>query len=129
MKGLRILGFVVLLVAGCSRAPTPGPEVQYVIGVSQANTTEPWRLSVIADIQREAARFPGLRVVVTDASDSVEKQAQDLDKLLGLGCDLLIVSPADPVLRLDVELVANDVPAGLTVTRGGSDWFFGVHAK
>lgn len=100
----------LLLVASCAPPPPPGPEVQYVLGVSQANTTEPWRLSVIADIQKEAARFPGLRVVVTDASDSVDKQARDLDRLLGLGCDLLIVSPADPTLRPAVDRAYGKVP-------------------
>lgn len=103
--------FGLLLLTGCSPAPAPGPEVRYVLGVSQANTTEPWRLSVIADIQKEAARFPGLRVVVTDASDSVEKQSEDLDRLLGLGCDLLIVSPADAaVLRPAVDRAYGQVP-------------------
>lgn len=82
-----------------------------MLGVSQANTTEPWRLSVIADIQKEAAAFPGLRVVVTDASDSVAKQSQDLDRLLGLGCDLLIVSPADAGrLRASVDRAYQQVP-------------------
>jgi simple sugar transport system substrate-binding protein len=66
---------------------------------------------VIADIQREAAAFPGLRVVVADASDSVTKQSQDLDRLLGLGCDLLIVSPADAGrLRESVDRAYKRVP-------------------
>jgi simple sugar transport system substrate-binding protein len=85
--------------------------VKFLLGVSQANTTEPWRLSVIADIQKEASAFPGLRVVVTDASDSVRKQSQDLNRLLGLGCDLLIVSPADASgLRPAVDLAYRRVP-------------------
>jgi simple sugar transport system substrate-binding protein len=96
---------------GCAPAPDKGPEVKFLIGVSQANTTEPWRLSVDADIQKEAATFPGLRVVVTDAADSVLKQQQDLDRLLGLGCDLLIVSPADAAgLRPAVDKAYERVP-------------------
>jgi simple sugar transport system substrate-binding protein len=79
--------------------------------VSQANTTEPWRLSVDADIQKEAATFPGLRVVVTDAADSVLKQQQDLDRLLGLGCDLLIVSPADAAgMKSAIDKAYHQVP-------------------
>jgi len=103
--------WVLLVLAACSPAPPAGPEVRFVLGVSQANTTEPWRLSVIADIQKEATEFPGLRVVVTDASDSVDKQAQDLGRLLALGCDLLIVSPADAaVLRPAVDQAYAKVP-------------------
>ena len=92
-------------------APRSGPEVRFVLGVSQANTTEPWRLSVTADIEKEAATIPGLKVVVTDAADSVLKQSQDLDRLLGLGCDLLIVSPADARgLRPAVDRAYEKVP-------------------
>ncbi len=105
------LALVLLLIAGCVPAPDKGPEVKFLIGVSQANTTEPWRLSVDADIQKEAAVLPGLRVVVTDAADSVLKQQQDLDRLLGLGCDLIIVSPADAArLRPAVDKAYQQVP-------------------
>jgi len=101
----------LVLFAGCVPAPSGGPEVRFLIGVSQANTTEPWRLSVDADIQKEAATFSGLRVVVTDAADSVLKQQQDLDRLLSLGCDLLIVSPADAAgLRPAVDKAYKQVP-------------------
>lgn len=93
----RLAATLAILAAlvGCQDPQPKMAEVTHLIGVSQANTTEPWRLSVIADIEREATAYPGLRVVVTDASDSVARQAQDLDQLLELGCDLLIVSPAD----------------------------------
>lgn len=102
---------VAAVLTACVPAPPAGPEVKFVLGVSQANTTEPWRLSVIADIQKEAATIPGLRVVVTDAADSVLKQAQDLDHLLGLGCDLLIVSPAEADgLRQAVDRAYERVP-------------------
>jgi len=106
-----LLAVLATVLAGCAAAPDSVPEVKFVLGVSQANTTEPWRLSVTADIQKEAATFPGLRVVVTDASDSVLKQSQDLDRLLGLGCDLLIVSPADAAgLRPAVDKAYKRVP-------------------
>ena len=111
MRALGGLVLLTVLVAACAPVPQAGPEVRFVLGVSQANTTEPWRLSVIADIQKEAAAFPGLRVVVTDASDSVFKQSQDLDRLLGLGCDLLIVSPAEAAgLRPAVDRAYQRVP-------------------
>jgi ABC-type sugar transport system substrate-binding protein len=111
---LRTVGAVLGLaatLAGCASPEPTVPEVSWLLGVSQANTTEPWRLSVIADIQKEAAGFPGLRVVVSDASDSVVKQGQDLDRLLGLGCDLLVVSPADAErLRPAIDRAYRKVP-------------------
>lgn len=105
------LALTLGLVVACGPKAVPGPEVRFVLGVSQANTTEPWRLSVVTDIQKEAATFPGVKVVVTDASDSVLKQSQDLDRLLGLGCDLIIVSPADAQgLRPSVDRAYGRVP-------------------
>lgn len=105
-----VLAFLLTLGACVPAAPTRS-EVRYVLGVSQANSTEPWRLSVTADIQKEASLVAGLRVVVTDASDSAAKQSQDIDRLLGLGCDLLIVSPADAeVLRPTIDRAYQQVP-------------------
>jgi ABC-type sugar transport system substrate-binding protein len=64
-----------------------------VIGVSMANLTEPWRISMRDDINAEAARYPDLRIVFTDAADSNSRQIQDVRTLLGSGIDLLIISP------------------------------------
>jgi simple sugar transport system substrate-binding protein len=69
--------------------------VKYLIGVSQANLSEPWRISMTDEIQRQAGLHPELRVIVADASDSLGKQIGDLEKFEGLGVDLLIVSPLE----------------------------------
>jgi len=111
MKTTALGVLFLALFVSCSSPVKKAPEVHYLIGVSQANTTEPWRLSVIADIQKEAARIPGVRVVLTDASDSVQKQAGDLERLLKYGCDLIIVSPAEASgLRSAVDRVYSHVP-------------------
>ena len=49
--------------AGANRA------FDYVIGVSLANLTEPWRINMRDEIMAEAARHGNLRVVFTDAAD------------------------------------------------------------
>jgi len=70
-------------------------EVEYVIGVSQANMREEWRVALIQEIQAEAGKDRHIRIITTDATDTVEKQEQDIDHLLDYGVDLLIVSPCD----------------------------------
>jgi simple sugar transport system substrate-binding protein len=65
----------------------------YVIGVSMANLTEPWRINMRDEINAEAERYPDLRIVFTDAADSNSRQIQDVRTLLGSGIDLLIISP------------------------------------
>ncbi|WP_101552612.1 MULTISPECIES: substrate-binding domain-containing protein [Anaerotruncus] len=85
---------LLLLPAGCRSGPEEG-KIRYVIGVSQANMREPWRLVLIRELQEEAARHPEIRLVITDATSDGEKQVEDIQRLLGYGIDLLIVSPHD----------------------------------
>lgn len=70
-------------------------EIEYVIGVSQANMRETWRLALIKDIQKEAGKHQNIQIITRDASSDVKKQEQDVDKLLQFGIDLLIISPSD----------------------------------
>jgi len=81
------------LILGCS-SPSDAP-VKYLIGVSQANLSEPWRIVMTDEIQRQASLHPDLRVIVTDASDSLGKQIGDVEKFEGLGVDLMIISPLE----------------------------------
>ena len=89
---LLILPCLLLALAACRRSP--GPQAfDYVIGVSLANLTEPWRITMRDEIMDEAARHGNLRIVFTDAADSNARQIQDVHTLLDSGIDLLIISP------------------------------------
>lgn len=68
-------------------------EVEYLIGISQSNLGEPWRIQMNAEIQAEADKHEEIQLIFTDASQSNDKQIQDVEKLLQLGIDLLIISP------------------------------------
>jgi galactofuranose transport system substrate-binding protein len=95
---LRCAGAILVLVAGvvCCRKDRSGPpEYRHLIGVSQANLTEPWRIAVRDEIAAGAEGFPDLRVVFTDAVDSSTRQIEDVRRLLAVGIDLLIISPND----------------------------------
>jgi ABC-type sugar transport system substrate-binding protein len=91
LAGLLFLPLLLLLT--CRPAARDAKPFDYVIGVSMANLTEPWRISMRDDINAEAARYPDLRIVFTDAADSNSRQIQDVRTLLGSGIDLLIISP------------------------------------
>ena len=89
-----ILSLAVLaLMASCFREPTVPKAYEYLIGVSLANLTEPWRISMSEEIKAEASHFPNLRIVFADAADSSGRQIMDVHKLLDSGIDLLIISP------------------------------------
>jgi simple sugar transport system substrate-binding protein len=88
-----LLPALLSLALGACR-PAPGPRAfDWVIGVSMANLTEPWRINMRDEIMAEAAHHPDLRMVFTDAADSSARQIQDVGTLLDSGIDLLIISP------------------------------------
>ncbi|MDT4761093.1 substrate-binding domain-containing protein [Sphaerochaeta sp. PS] len=69
----------------------------FVIGISQANQREPWRLVLSRELQIEAAKHEELKLIFTDAADDIEKQKADIKRLLAYDVDLLIVSPCNAV--------------------------------
>ena len=68
---------------------------QFVIGMSQANLNDPWRIAMNEEISEEARRYSNIKVVFRDAGGSTDKQANDIRELCNNGIDLLIVSMDD----------------------------------
>lgn len=69
--------------------------IQFVIGMSQANLSEPWRISMNQEIINEAKKYKNIKIVYRDAGGDTDKQKKDIDELLNSGIDLLIVSIND----------------------------------
>lgn len=88
-----VLGVSAVIFAARAKVEDNHEGVRKLIGVSLANLSEPWRISMTEEIRREAAKDPELRVVVTDAADSSDRQVADVRRLLDYGIDLLIISP------------------------------------
>ena len=69
--------------------------VEFVIGMSQANLTEPWRISMNEEIIEEAKKYKNIKIVYKDAGGDTDKQKKDINELVSAGVDLLIVSIND----------------------------------
>ncbi len=117
MRGFRYIAIalsallVVALCSGCAKKQESFAEVEYIIGVSQANMREPWRLVLTREIQEEAKKYKNVRLVFTDATQDSKKQIADIERLLGYGIDLLIVSPTNAEeLTPVVSQVYQDIP-------------------
>lgn len=82
------------LLASCSGADR-SPATAYLVGFSQANLTEPWRVAMTEEVKQEASRYSDMRVIYADAADSTERQVEDVNRLMAYGIDLLIISPTD----------------------------------
>lgn len=84
------------MLTGCQPSPVASQDqVKFVIGVSQANLIEPWRVIMNDEIQEEGLKHKDVRIVVTDAVQNSDKQIRDVEELLQQGVDLLIISPND----------------------------------
>lgn len=117
MRGVKYIAIVLLallmaaLFLGCAKSQQALAEVEYLIGVSQANMREPWRLVLTREIQEEAKKYQNVRLIFTDATQDSKKQIADIERLLGYGIDLLIVSPTNAEeLTPVVSQVYQDIP-------------------
>jgi len=87
---MRWLALPLLLAAiGCGREQGN----QKLVGFSQANLGEPWRVAMNAEIEAAAAQHPELKVVYADAQQDNARQVADVESFLRQKVDLLIISP------------------------------------
>ncbi len=96
--GMVVLLVLMLQLTGCyhSSSEVAGTDqVTFVIGVSQANLVEPWRVIMNEEIKEEALKHTDVKIVFTDAVQNSDKQIKDVEELLEAGIDLLIISPND----------------------------------
>jgi ribose transport system substrate-binding protein len=88
----------LLSVAGChshAHHHAGTPQDPYVIGMSQCNLGEPWRVQMDADIKKAAAAHPNVKVLFKDAqNDSLTQRAQ-VEEFVAQHVDLLMISPKE----------------------------------
>ncbi len=104
-----------LLIFACGKKDaetTPGktePTVkQKVIGMSQCNLGEPWRVQMNEDVKRAASAQSDLKVVFKDAQNDSLKQVAQIEEFINAGVDAIIVSPKEaapltPVVKTAFE--------------------------
>jgi ribose transport system substrate-binding protein len=119
---LAVLVLATALAGGCGKpggptasapASTNATGRQFVIGMSQCNLGEPWRVQMNADIRAAATKHPELNVVFKDAQNDTLQQRAQVEEFVSAKVDLLIISPkeAQPL----TEPVAHAMDAGIPV--------------
>ncbi|HSV73302.1 MAG TPA: substrate-binding domain-containing protein [Chthonomonadales bacterium] len=119
---------LALVLAGCGpreqQATGPGqsrlpqsaaPEragQQIVIGMSQANLGEPWRVQMNADIKAAADQHPEVKVIFKDASNRSEAQQSQVREFIQQKVDVIIISPkeARPLTKPVSDAMAAGIP-------------------
>jgi len=70
---------------------------KWVVGMSQCNLGEPWRVQMNADIRKAAAEHPELTVIFKDAQNDTLKQRAHVEEFVNSRVNLLIISPKEAV--------------------------------
>jgi ribose transport system substrate-binding protein len=85
----------------------------FVIGMSQCNLGEPWRVQMNADIKAAADPHANLKVTFKDAQNDTLKQRAHVEEFVSAKVDLLIISPKEAAPL--TEPVAKAMAAGIPV--------------
>ena len=80
---------IALSTGGCRRE-----ERAFVVGFSQMEHNNPWRLAQTASIKAEAAKRQ-YNLVVTDAQSQTSKQVSDVEDLVARGVGLILLAPRE----------------------------------
>ena len=85
---------------------------KHLIGFSQANLGEPWRVAMNAEVAERAKGFPDLEIVYADAQQDNAKQVADVENFLRQKIDLLIISPneAKPLTGIVKRAFESGIP-------------------
>lgn len=92
---------VALSTVGCKREAAPASAARgtatapWIIGVSQCNLGEPWRVQMNEDIEQAAKSHSNLRLIFKDAQNDALTQRAQVEELVSQGIDLLIISPKE----------------------------------
>ena len=104
---------VSVLAAGTVTVSAAEKKDKYVIGMSQCNLGEPWRVAMNDQIAMAAEKHPEFEVIYADAAQDNSKQIADIENFVQMGVDLIITSPNEATPLTNAASAAYD--AGIPV--------------
>ena len=131
MKITRRLLLGLLALGACNdRSASSGaargtPESPWLVGMSQCNLGEPWRVQMNDDIAKAAAAHPSLKLIFKDAQNDALRQRAQVEELVAQKIDLLIISPKEtsPLTRPVKEAFDRGIPVIVLDRRVDGDAF------
>ena len=84
---------LVLAAAGIASCAKKQDD-QFVVGFSQMESDNPWRIAQTKSLQDEAAKR-GYQLVVTDAQGQTAKQVSDVEDLIARRVDVILLAPRE----------------------------------
>ena len=104
---------VSVLAAGTVTVSAAEKKDKYVIGMSQCNLGEPWRVAMNDQIAMAAEKHPEFEVIFADAAQDNSKQIADIENFVQMGVDLIITSTNEATPLTNAVSAAYD--AGIPV--------------
>lgn len=104
---------VSVLAAGTVTVSAAEKKDKYVIGMSQCNLGESWRVAMNDQIAMAAEKHPEFEVIFADAAQDNSKQIADIENFVQMGVDLIITSPNEATPLTNAVSAAYD--AGIPV--------------
>ena len=104
---------ISVLAAGTVTVSAAEKKDKYVIGMSQCNLGEPWRVAMNDQIAMAAEKHPEFEVIFADAAQDNSKQIADIENFVQMGVDLIITSPNEATPLTNAVSAAYD--AGIPV--------------
>ncbi len=101
---LILLLTIIFSISGCTKKKettlqavedSEANEPSWIIGMSQCNLGEPWRVQMNLDIKTAAEKHPGIKVTFKDAQNNSLKQRSQIEEYISAEVDLIIVSPKE----------------------------------
>jgi ribose transport system substrate-binding protein len=124
MQKWIVLFLPIASLVASANASEGTPSNPWVIGMSQCNLGEPWRVQMNADIKAAADAEPRVEVVFKDAQNDTQRQRAHVEEFVSADVDLLIISPKEaapltppvqkafdagvPVIVLDRRVLGDD---------------------
>lgn len=144
MNRSRLLGcflsVAVVVIGACDRPQSQSSSTgKIVIGFANSSMSHPWRIAINDSILAEAAKYPDIQVITTQADENAEKQLTNVENMLTQGIKLLLICTVSgegsrpivdavkranvPLVPVDRNIVTNDYTAfvGQSNLQFGSD--------
>jgi ribose transport system substrate-binding protein len=115
VMGVVLAAGAALLAASCGSRSS----AKHLVGFSQCNLGEPWRVAMNAEVAARAKDFPELEIVFADAQQDNAKQVADVESFLRQRVDLLMISPneAKPLTPIVERVFKAGIPV-IVIDRG-----------
>ena len=112
MKRVVSILLVAVLTLGMFAFASAEGEKKFVIGMSQCNLGEPWRVAMNDQIAAAAEAYPMFEVIFADAAQDNSKQIADIENFIQMGVDLIIASPneAKPLTNVVKDAYEAGIP-------------------